>query len=319
MTTTELHTRQVFSMRNRKNCELKFNEFYKQSKDVEHLIQAAVAAMVRNAFYAGDFSYLAKNLIRDVFLNGEVPASVRHLCIYFENYFSSSEWSTVISHLYKNQAEYNQLTKADRSRIEHLRPALTSGKQTGEQKLNLKAGFYDANGKMHTWGLSNVVSNLSSKDHMDLLNILGELTIFQKNGLRQFTKVVWMDFAPDERYRNFDIRNENDSLYEAKKPADALAVKTSGKTDKNETAGKEDSTAAQSTTSTQSSADQSEQKNQSKKKKTGKTPTDHMPSWKNLTADGKKPKKEKDLKMEKALQQMTGKKKKKKRKRNRRK
>lgn len=216
MTTTELHKRTIFGTRNRNNLELKFADFYTQTKNVSHLIQAAVAVMLRNAFYTGDFSYLAKDLMRKVFLNGEVDASVRHLCIYFEDYFSSKEWQIVINHLYKNEAEYNQLTAEARLHIEPLRPALTSGVQIGERKLNLKTSFLDENGKMHNWNLSNVVSPLSAKERMAILNIFGELTIFQKDGLRQFTKVVWMDFAIDERYRDFDIRNEEDPLHEPK-------------------------------------------------------------------------------------------------------
>ena len=319
MTTTELHTRQVFSMRNRKNCELKFTEFYQQSGDVGHLVQAAVAAMVRNAFYVGDFSYVAKDLIRKVFLNGEVPTSARHLCIYFEDYFSTAEWNTALGHLYKNQAEYKQLTEVTRLRLERLRPALTSGVQSGERKLNLKAAFLDENGKMHTWGLSNVVSNLSSKDHMELLNILGELTIFHKKGLRQFTKVVWVDFAIDERYRNFDIRNENDPLYESKKSSDEQAQEIpvkeySKKTARTNNVTGENSNATQSTSSVQPPVDQLDHRTPSKKKKIGKTPTDRMPSWKNSTAYGKKTKEERNLEIEKALRKKTGKKKNRKRK-----
>lgn len=227
MKTTELQKRTIFSTRKRENLELKFEQAYQASKEeathhsknVAHLIQAAVVVMVRNAFYVGDFSYLAKNLIRKIFLEGEVPASVRHLCIYFEDYFTQEEWQLVISHLYKNQKEYHQLTEETRLHIKPLRPALTSGVQIGERKLNLKASFLDEKNKMHTWSLSNVVACLTTKERIDLLNIFGELTIFQKDGLRQFTEVVWVDFAIDERFRDFDVRNEEDPFHKPKESA----------------------------------------------------------------------------------------------------
>ena len=324
MTTIELQKRTIFSTRKRKNLELKFEQAYKASKEegthhsenVAHLVQSAVAVMVRNAFYVGDFSYLAKNTMRQVFLEGEVPASVRHLCIYFKDYFSKKEWAVVIGHLYKNQEEYDQLTKEARLHIEPLRPALTSGVQTGERKLNLKASFIDENNKMHNWSLGNVVSCLTTKERIDLLNIFGELTIFQKDGLRQFTEVVWMDFAVDERFRDFDRRNEEDPFHKPKEsdqnqPEKASAKKQSAKKSVSKGAAKENRKTAQPP------VNQSDQSTKPKKKKLGKQPMDHMPSWKNLTPNGEKSKDKKNLQHEKALRKKTGKKKN--RKRNRRK
>ena len=324
MKTTKLQKRTIFSTRKRENLELKFEQAYQASKEeathhsenVAQLIQAAVAVMVRNAFYVGDFSYLSKNLIRKLFLDGEVPASVRHLCIYFEDYFTPEEWSTIISHLYKDEKEYSQLTEEARSHIAPLRPALTSGVQTGERKLNLKASFLDGNNKMHSWSLSNVVTCLTTKERIDLLNIFGELTIFQKDGLRQFTEVVWMDFAIDERFRDFDTRNEEDPFHKPKEAVQNQPEKASTNKQSNRNSVSNDH-AEENPTSPQPPVNQSEQTTPSKKKKTGKQPTDHMSSWKNLTASGKKQKKEKDLKIEKALRKGSGKKKN--RKRNRRK
>ncbi|MGG5316530.1 hypothetical protein [Enterococcus sp. AZ072] len=322
MTTTELHKRTIFGTRNRNNLELKFADFYTQTKNVSHLIQAAVAVMLRNAFYTGDFSYLAKDLMRKVFLNGEVDASVRHLCIYFEDYFSSKEWQIVINHLYKNEAEYNQLTAEARLHIEPLRPALTSGVQIGERKLNLKTSFLDENGKMHNWNLSNVVSPLSAKERMAILNIFGELTIFQKDGLRQFTKVVWMDFAIDERYRDFDIRNEEDPLHEPKQVIQEQQKKdTKAKLSTKNTASnsKASEITKVSKSNTFSPAKETDKKNEAtkSKKKPVKPPMDRMSSWKNFNPFDGKSKEDRNLELEKALRNKTGGKKK--RKRNKRK
>ncbi|MGG5330284.1 hypothetical protein [Enterococcus sp. AZ163] len=314
--------RQIFTLKKRDTLSKRLEAYLLETKYSARFIQFCVAIMIRNAFSPLDLSFVAKEHVRDLFLNGEAPASVRHLCLYFQDYFTTEkEWQTVISHLYKNQQEFNQLTQETRLHIESLRPALISGEQPVDRKRKLKAAFLDEAGKMHNWSLSNVVCLRSPQEHLALLNILGELTIFQKEGVRQFTQVVWLDFAIDERSRNFDIRNEEDPMYQAKEsvqeqPEKTPAKKQSIKTSMPKDVAKENSQAAQSTTS----ANQSQQTQHSilsEKKKLGKPPTDRMPSWKNLNAVGKIPKEEKDLELEKAVRKKTGKKKN--RKRNKRK
>lgn len=213
--TKELTQYQLFVMK-KNNLEKKVQEYYNNTRQAAIAIQYALAVLVKNSFSAQDFSYFAKELICSLFLTSpaEELNSVRHLCVYFEDYFSTDEWAQVVARLYKNQSEYEQLTKATRIRIEKLRPILNVGEQTGDRKLTLKAAFRDENHKSHGWSLGNVVALRTSQEHRALLNILGELTIFQKKGVRRFTEVVWLDFAIDERFRDFDTRNEEDPNYQ---------------------------------------------------------------------------------------------------------
>ena len=298
--------RQVFTLKKRETLTKRLAAFLSETNNTAHFIQFCVAIMIRNAFSPLDLSFVAKKEVRDLFLTGEVPASVRHLCIYFQDYFNAQEYQTIINHLYKNQHEFNQLTKKARSQIEPLRPALISGEQPVDRKRKLKAAFLDEADKMHSWSLSNVVCLRSPQEHQTLLNILGELTVFQKEGIRQFTEVVWLDFAIDERSRDFDIRNEEDPLYE---PKEQPQKKSAEKTVESDDVAKEKATTSQ--------PEQTPSSDKSQKKKLGKTLTDHLSSWKNLTATGKKPKEMKNREVEKAMRKGTSKKKN--RKRNRRK
>ena len=305
--------RQVFTLKKRETLSTRLEAFLLETKNTAYFIQYCVAIMIRNAFSPLDLSFIAKEQVRDLFLTGQVPASVRHLCIYFQDYFTSEkEWQTVISHLYKNQQEFNQLTQEARLQLDPLRSALISGEQPVDRKRNLKAAFLDETNKMHNWSLSNVVCLHSAQEHQALLNILGELTVFQKDGFRQFTQVVWLDFALDERSRNFDIRNQEHSMAESKEQLPEQPKKTSAK----KTAEPND-LAKENTNTDQLEQTQGQGSTQSQKKKRGKTPTDHLPSSKDLTATGKKPKEKKNLKIEKSIRKKTGKKKN--RKRNRRK
>ena len=306
--------RQVFTLKKRETLSSRLEAFLSETKNTAFFIQFCVAIMVRNAFSPLDLSFVAKKQVRDLFLTGEVPASVRHLCIYFQDYFTTEkEWQTVINRLYKNQQEFNELTQQARLQIEPLRPALISGEQPVDSRQKLKAGFLDETNKMHTWSLSNVVCLRSPEEHRALLDILGNLTVFQKDGLRQFTQVVWLDFAPDERTRNFDIRNEEDTAEEA---GEQLTEQPAKKAVPNDGDKADADTEAQSAPPVNQS-EQTPSSNDTKKKKAGKVPTDRMPSWKDLTATGKKKKKKRNLELEKALRKNTSKKKN--RKRNRRK
>ncbi|MGG5330357.1 hypothetical protein [Enterococcus sp. AZ163] len=230
---TKVLTQYQLFVTKRENLEKKIEEFYNDTKQTACVIQYALAIMVKNAFSTQDFSYFAKELVCSLFLTSSVEElnSVRNLCVYFEDYFTEDEWVQVIDRLFENQIEYAQLTEQTRLRIEKLRPILNVGEQAGEKKLTLKALFKDESGKGHNWSLSNVVALRSSQEHRALLNILGELTIFQKEGIRRFTEVVWLDFSIDERFRDFDIRNEEDPNYQPDKLETGKTTQQKQKTD----------------------------------------------------------------------------------------
>lgn len=211
----KLEKRQILTMKV-DSLSQRFEEYYKDNPNDSYVIQCAAAVLVRNAFSPLDFSDLSKSLIRNCFLSGENLTSVRHLCVYFRPYFNDKEWDTVIARLYKTPQERSEINENYRLHIEKLIPLLHSGECAVDKKHNLKAAFEDGTGKLHNWSLSNVVTHLTPQEAHAILTIFGELTIFQKDGVRQFTRVVWLDYAVDEKHRSFDVRKEDDPLYSAK-------------------------------------------------------------------------------------------------------
>ncbi|MEO1771313.1 hypothetical protein [Candidatus Enterococcus ferrettii] len=218
--TVKLQNRQLFSIKRKETLDARFNQHYDENANALHIIQSAVIVLVRNFFSEHDFSNVAKNLVRSLFLTSDADlTSVRHLCIYFQPYFSQQEWQIVISRLFKNQQEFLQVTKQARAHIDTLGPVLHSKEQTTDKKRILKAVFEDETGKLHNWSLGNVVRPLTTQDRKAVLDILGEVTILQKDdGTRKFVRVVKMYFAVDEREHDFNTRDEEDPMFE---PRDA--------------------------------------------------------------------------------------------------
>lgn len=209
MTKVKLGKTQIFGFRNRNNLEKRMNQYFKDTQDAVHVIFCAIAISVRNGLSASDFSFIAKELIRSIFLENDEVRSIPLSCIYFRDYFSDSEWQTVVSRLFNSQEEFEQLTESTRLYIEGLRPLLISGANPTAQKTNMISYFKDGNGKRHSWSLSNVNPNITKEQHYALLSILGTLDIFEKDGVRRFVEPIYADF---QIYKSgFDKRNEEEA------------------------------------------------------------------------------------------------------------
>ncbi len=210
MTKVKLGRSQVFGFRNRKNLEKRINGYYKETQDAVHVIFCAIAIAVRNGLSASDFSFIAKELIRSLFLENDAVRSIPLSCIYFRDHFNDDEWQTVINRLFNSQEEFEQLTESTRLYIEDLRPLLNSKEQPTKQKSNMISYFKDANGKKHSWTLSNVNPTITKEQHYALLSILGTLDIFEKDGVRRFVEPIYADFLI---YKSgFDNRNEEEAV-----------------------------------------------------------------------------------------------------------
>lgn len=215
MTKVKLGRSQVFGFRNRKNLEKRINDYYKETQDAVHVIFCAIAIAVRNGLSASDFSFIAKELIRSLFLENDAVRSIPLSCIYFRDHFNDDEWQTVINRLFNSQEEFDQLTESTRLYIEDLRPLLNSKEQPTKQKSNMISYFKDANGKKHSWTLSNVNPAITKEQHYALLSILGTLDIFEKDGVRRFVEPIYADFLI---YKSgFDSRNEEEAAKLQKK------------------------------------------------------------------------------------------------------
>ncbi|EOH97977.1 hypothetical protein [Enterococcus pallens] len=225
----KLEARQLFSIKSKKTLEARFESHFTENANAVHIIQAALVVLVRNFFSENDFSDVARKRIRSLFLtSSDDLSSVRHLCSYFQPFFSSQEWQTVISRLFKNQQEFLTLTEQARSHMNTLGPILHSKEQTTDRKRILKAAFEDENGKLHSWSLGNAVRPLTKQDRKAVLDILGEVTILQKDdGTRKFVRVVKMHFAVDEREYDFNMRDEKDPMFESQEAEKESSASTS--------------------------------------------------------------------------------------------
>ncbi|GCF95321.1 hypothetical protein NRIC_32120 [Enterococcus florum] len=209
MTNKPLNQRQLYTMK-RESLEKRFLDYFHETNDAAYLIQCAIAVMVRNAFSPADLSFLAKELIRELFLTSDALDSVRHYCVYFRDYFDGSEWGAVIGRLFETQEEFLKITEDTRSHIKKLRAKLISGSREVSVKASLVSTFEDANGKKHGWSLSHVDPEIAPQDNYDLLHILTTLTIFEKDGVRRFAKVIKADFSLTKV--GFDTRNDDDPV-----------------------------------------------------------------------------------------------------------
>ncbi|MBO1307196.1 hypothetical protein JZO70_13545 [Enterococcus sp. 669A] len=176
-------------------------------KDAAYIIQAAVLVMVRNFFSIDNFSFMARDFIRELFLDHSAElVSVRHLCIYFEAYFTEEEWAGIIDSLFTDHDEYLQVTANARLHTEHILPMLHAGKCEVETPKNLALTFFDAAGKKHRCTIKNVHRSYTTQENCAALSILGMLTIFEKDGVRRFTKLAKSRFVTYED--DYDCANE---------------------------------------------------------------------------------------------------------------
>lgn len=334
-TNVKLQARQLFSLKTKERLSLRFNQHFDESGNAIHIIQCAVIVLVRNFFSEQDFSGVAKSLIRSLFLTREDDlTSVRHLCVYFQPYFSPQEWQTIVSRLFKNQQEYLQVTELARSHIDTLGPVLHSKEQTTDKKRILKAAFEDETGKLHHWSLGNAVRPLTIQDRKAALDILGEVNILQKaDGTRKFVRVVKMYFAVDEREHDFNTRDEEDPMFEARDTEEKSVKQTQAKQAvSNKTITASDAASDAATDTSEKDTKSSSKKNaapnntdpigksasQLARELLKKLPSDHASKLKKPNSQSNKSQPEKNPKIEKALRK-NNKKKRKNRKRKKRK
>ncbi|MGM0216603.1 DUF2922 domain-containing protein [Enterococcus sp. AZ109] len=207
MTTAKyvLSSRQINTMK-RTSLEKRVHDFHSESGNDVYTIQAVLAVMIRNALSTEDFSFLAEDLIRKIFLTSKAVHEIRLSCVYFRDYFTDDEWKKVKNRLFASEAEFEQLTKRTELYIEKLRPRLISKARPTEKKTNMLSYFKDGNGKRHSWSLSNVNPDITKEEHYALMSILSTLNIFHKDGVQRFAEPIYADFTIYEP--SFDRRDE---------------------------------------------------------------------------------------------------------------
>ncbi|HCM85925.1 MULTISPECIES: hypothetical protein [Enterococcus] len=216
MAVKPLNERQLFRMK-RENLEKRINQYYAETHDSEAVLEYGMAVLVRNAIVMEDYSFICKDLIRKIFLTSEPSKKMQDYCLYFYDYFDYSDWEIVRKRLFKHKAEFSELTRPIRALTKLVRAAaaptfdtvddiltMITKNDTEERKANAfankdrytflyKSFFEDANGKKHNLTFRHADISKSDEEFYSLLEILTKLTIFEKDGTRRFTEIVWDD------------------------------------------------------------------------------------------------------------------------------
>ena len=221
MTVKKLQQTQLFSMK-RPGLERRFTENFEEQRSVKHTIESAVVVLVRNAFSPTDYSYLAQELICRLFLTSDVQelASVRHFCVLFQKFFTPEQWEKVISRLFESHEEYLTITQTLREKTDHLHNMLHSGSRDATEIMNISTVYKDANGKKHRFTLKDADPCYSIEETTELLSILNNVTILEKDGVRRFTELVRYIYLPTEPVYD----SEREAEVEADSAVDLITI-----------------------------------------------------------------------------------------------
>lgn len=209
-----LQERQLFHMK-RDSLEKKINHYYSETQDADQVIEYGMAVLAKNSIVIEDYSFLCKDLIREIFLTCEPTEKMRDFCLYFYDYFEFSEWEKVRNRLFRNQAEFFERTHAIRRDMKYIRavsaPTLEAiipmiehfAKNDSEEvkadylanqdlfTFTLKTVFEDENGKRTRLNLKNADLGRTHEALAVSLGILAQLTIFQKDGVQRYANIMW--------------------------------------------------------------------------------------------------------------------------------
>ena len=190
MDVKKLGTRQLFLMK-RESLEKKIVTYYEQSGDADSVIEYLVAVMVRNALnLTGAFSFLCKDLLRDLFLTVEPTDTLRLFLPFFKEYFESKEWEGLIKQYFGSPSEYFTQT-------EMIRSFKNAFERQGSLDLyreglvyDIRSRFEDAAGKRHLLTIRDVDPNKEETLVAEILEVLTLLSIFEVDGVRKFVALV---------------------------------------------------------------------------------------------------------------------------------
>ena len=190
MDVKKLGTRQLFLMK-RESLEKKIVTYYEQSGDADSVIEYLVAVMVRNALnLTGAFSFLCKDLLRDLFLTVEPTDTLRLFLPFFKEYFESKEWEGLIKQFFGSPSEYF-------SQTEMIRSFKNAFEKQGGLDLyreglvyDIRSRFEDAAGKRHLLTIRDVDPNKEETLVAEILEVLTLLSIFEVDGVRKFVALI---------------------------------------------------------------------------------------------------------------------------------
>lgn len=190
----KLQQRQLFCTK-RETVEKKVVQYFEKTQDADSVVEYAIALMVRHALVLGDFSLLFQDVIREIYSHARPSNTLKKFFPYFQSYFSDSEWQQIIKRLFISEKKYKKATKNTRIQASYLN-------NTGSAAITKEFGSYtlvtiykDASGKKHTWRLRDADPRNTVEETERILEILTNLTIFQKDGVRRFAEYIDYDCA----------------------------------------------------------------------------------------------------------------------------
>lgn len=190
MQTQRLGSRQLFNML-RNNLEKRIIKFYNETRDASAVVEYAVAVLVRHCISSDDFSFICRELIRELFLTATPNHTLRRFSVFFENYFTPNEWKTVIARLYRHKKEYRSVTEEARLYKEYLKEKdTTRTDELANHQFVIRSVFKGANERKHTWTLKNGHPTKTREELAGAVKILTLLSIFETSGVRKFTEFV---------------------------------------------------------------------------------------------------------------------------------
>ncbi|MFR3683729.1 MAG: hypothetical protein ACLTXM_01635 [Enterococcus sp.] len=216
MAVKPLNERQLFQMK-RVNLEKRIAHYYSETRDSEAVIEYGMAILVLNAITMTNYSFVCKDLIKEIFLTSEPTDKMRNFCLYFYDFFEYNEWENIRDRLFKSRAEFSEWTRMIRPETKYVRAASAP---TNKKKDWLYENYWieeenrpekerysyayhtvfrDEHGKKHKLKFQNADISIPRKKLLELLEILTKLTIFEKNGVRRFAEVVFPECRGSRR------------------------------------------------------------------------------------------------------------------------
>ncbi|OTO67697.1 MULTISPECIES: hypothetical protein [unclassified Enterococcus] len=190
MDVKKLGTRQLFLMK-RESLEKKIETYYEQSDDADSVIEYLVAVMVRNALnLTGAFSFLCKDLLRDLVLTVEPTDTLRLFLPLFKEYFESKEWEGLIKQYFGSPSEYFAQTESIRSFKNAFERQGSLDLYREGLVYDIRSRFEDAAGKRHLLTIRDVDPNKEETLVAEILEVLTLLSIFEVDGVRKFVALV---------------------------------------------------------------------------------------------------------------------------------
>jgi hypothetical protein len=190
MDVKKLGTRQLFLMK-RESLEKKIVTYYEQSGDADSVIEYLVAVMVRNALnLTGAFSFLCKDLLRDLFLTVEPTDTLRLFLPFFKEYFESKEWEGLIKQYFGSPSGYFAQTESIRSFKNAFEKQGGLDLYREDLVYDIRSRFEDAAGKRHLLTIRDVDPNKEETLVVEILEVLTLLSIFEVDGVRKFVALV---------------------------------------------------------------------------------------------------------------------------------